>query len=120
MTQHCHVSGFGVLMNQDPQNIDKRHLFRLRRNIIELLYTHFREFPYAPLEMQMVADHCQVAPKSLNWNIVYLEKCGFVELGKSIEAPPFVACTASISEKGIDLIEDAERFDRKFPPDADR
>jgi len=106
-------------MDNDSKNSDTRQWFRLRRNIIELLYTHFMEFPYAPLEMEMVAEHCQVEPKALNWNTVYLEKCGFVELGKSIEAPPFVACTASITEKGIDLIEDAERFDRKFPSDAD-
>lgn len=106
-------------MKNNSLDLDKRQWFRLRRNIIELLYSHFMEYPYAPLEMEMVADQCQVEPKALNWNIVYLEKWGFVELGKSIEAPPFVACTASITEKGIDLIEDAERFDRKFPPDAD-
>jgi len=106
-------------MDNDPKNSDKQQWFRLRRSIVELLYTHFMEFPYAPLEMETLVEHCQVDPKSLNWNIVYLEKCGFVELGKSIEAPPFVACTASITEKGIDLIEDAERFNRKFPADTD-
>ena len=106
-------------MDIGPQNSDKQQWFRLRRGIIELLYAHFMEFPYAPLEMEMLVEHCQVDAKSLNWNIVYLEKCGFVELGKSIETPPFVACTASITEKGIDLIEDAEKLNRKFPPDAD-
>ena len=106
-------------MSIDSKNADKQQWFQLRRSIIELLYAHFMEFPYAPLEMEMLADHCQVEPKTMNWNIVYLEKCGFVELGKSIEAPPFVACTASITETGIDLIEDAELFNRKFPPDAD-
>jgi len=106
-------------MENELENIDKRQWFRLRRSLIEMLYTHFMEFPYAPLEMETLAEHCRVAPKALNWNIVYLEKCGFVELGKSIEAPPFVACTASITEKGIDLIEDAEQFDRKFPTDTD-
>lgn len=105
-------------MDNDMQHSDMQQWLRLRRSIIELLYAHFMEFPYAPLEMEMLADHCQVEPKSLNWNIVYLEKWGFVELGKSIEAPPFVACAASITEKGIDLIEDTERFDRKFPPAA--
>jgi len=106
-------------MEIDPQNSDKQQWFRLRRCIIELLYTHFREYPYAPLEIEMLVEHCQVDPKSLNWNIVYLEKCGFVELGKSVEMPPFVACTASITKKGIDLIEDADRFKRRFPPDVD-
>lgn len=53
---------------------------RLRRCIIELIYEHFMEFPYAPLEMDVIADHCKAEAKTLNWNIVYLEKCGYVEL----------------------------------------
>ena len=101
-------------MTGDRLLTNKAQWFHLRRSIIELLYEHFMEFPYAPLEMEAIADRCQVDAKSLNWNIVYLEKCGLVELGKSIEAPPFVACTASLTEHGIDLIEDPERFDAKF------
>jgi len=32
-------------MDNDSKNSDTRQWFRLRRNIIELLYTHFMEFP---------------------------------------------------------------------------
>jgi len=92
---------------------------RLRRCIIELLYEHFMEFPYAPLEIDMIADRCKAEPKLMNWNIVYLEKSGYVELGKSVEAPPFVACFASITARGIDLIEDNERFNTRFSLDSD-
>jgi len=88
---------------------------RLRRCILELLFEHFMEFPYAPLEMELIADHCGADAKRMNWNTVYLEKCGYVELGKSIEAPPFVACSAFITANGIDLIEDDARFDARFP-----
>jgi hypothetical protein len=47
--------------------------------------------------------------------MVYLEKCGYVELGKSVEAPPYVASTATLTAAGIDLIEDGDEFDRRFP-----
>ena len=87
---------------------------KLRRSILELLFEQFMEFPYAPLEMETIAERCGADAKQINWNIVYLEKCGYVELGKSIEAPPFVACFASITERGIDLIEADERFAALF------
>ena len=97
---------------------DKGSWVRLRRCIIELLYKHFMEFPYAPLDMGLIADHCNVEAKLMNWNIVYLEKCGYVELGKSIEAPPYVACSASLTALGIDLIEDIEKFEDRFPSNS--
>ena len=88
---------------------------RLRRCIMELLFEHFMEFPYAPLEIETIAEHCEAEAKLLNWNIVYLEKCGYIELGKSIEAPPYAACSASITADGVDLVEDGERFNTRFP-----
>jgi hypothetical protein len=88
---------------------------RLRRCILEMLFAHFMEYPYAPLEMEAIAEHCAAEAKLMNWNIVYLEKCGFVELGTSIEAPPFAACSASITASGVDLVEDDEQFNNRFP-----
>lgn len=93
---------------------NRKDWVQLRRCILALLYEHFMEFPYAPLEMETIADHCGADAKLMNWNIVYLEKCGYVELGKSIEAPPFAACSASITASGIDLVEDGEQFDNRF------
>ena len=52
--------------------------------------------------------------RELNWNIVYLEKCGYVELGKSIDAPPYIASSATITAQGIDLVEDENGFNRRF------
>lgn len=103
------------------ENITKNRAgwVQLRRCIIELLYGHFMEFPYAPLEMDAIAESCGADAKLLNWNIVYLEKCGYVELGKSIESPPFIACSASITEQGIDLIEDQAHFNNRFSLDED-
>jgi len=53
--------------------------------------------------------------KAMNWNLVYLEKCGLVELAKAFDSPPFVACSAAITAAGIDLVEDPAAFRRRFP-----
>ena len=87
---------------------------RLRRCILELLFAHFMEYPYAPLELEAIAEHCGAEAKLMNWNIVYLEKCGYVELGTAIETPPFAACSASITASGVDLVEDEEHFNTRF------
>ena len=66
------------------------------------------------LELKQIEEACQTDAKALNWNLVYLEKCGFVELGKSIECPPYIASSATLTAKGIDLIEDQAEFKRLF------
>ena len=63
-------------------------------------------------ELKQIEEACQADAKALNWNLVYLEKCGFVELGKSIECPPYIASSATLTAKGIDLIEDQTEFKR--------
>jgi len=97
----------------DP-DMKNRHS-RLRRCILETLYALFREFPYAQIELRQLQDTCETERKDLNWNIVYLEKCGYVELSKSDESLPYVATSATITAAGIDLIEDKERLAKKFP-----
>jgi hypothetical protein len=54
----------------------------------------------------------------LNWNLVYLEKKGFVSLSPSVDCLPYAACTASITGGGIDLAEDGEALSRQFPLEA--
>ena len=105
-------------MPQDEQPHDEVKLHkRLRKCILKYLYETFREFPYVPIEMEQLAEICEVSPKDLNWNMVYLEKCGFIELSKSYAAPPFIACSATITVEGVDLVEEAEAFNRRFPDD---
>jgi hypothetical protein len=87
----------------------------LRRCILETLYEVFRSYPYAVVELRQLEEDCRASPKELNWNIVYLEKRGYVELGKSVECPPYIASTASLTATGIELIEDSAEFDRRFP-----
>jgi hypothetical protein len=88
--------------------------FKLRRCILEKLYEIFKEYPYATIELKQIEEACQTDAKALNWNLVYLEKCEYVELGKSIECPPYIASSAILTAKGIDLIEDQAAFKRLF------
>jgi hypothetical protein len=89
--------------------------FKLRRCILETLYLFFQEYPYGLAELHHFQKQCLCSPEQLNWNIVYLEKCGFVELDKSMDCPPYVSCTATITAKGIDLVENPTQFDQQFP-----
>ncbi len=92
-----------------PENL------RLRRSVLISLYRFFKEFPYGSMELRQIEEQCDVAPQSLNWNLVYLEKCGYLELDKSSDCPPFISCSASITAEGIDLIENESGFDKRFP-----
>jgi len=94
--------------------------FSIRRDILKMLYTFFKEYPYAQIELKDIEKECRTNTKELNWNIVYLEKCGYLELGKSSEAYPYVACSAAITVAGVDLAEDENAFNRRFPVEDDR
>lgn len=86
----------------------------LRCEIMALLYDLFREFPQAQVEPREIEVACRTNTKDLNWNLVYLEKCGYIELGKSSDCHPYAACSAAITAKGIDLIEDPKAFKKRF------
>ena len=101
-------------MTTDNQSKSSTDHFRLRRCILEKLYELFKDYPYATVELKQIEEACQTDAKALNWNIVYLEKCEFVELGKSIECPPYIASSATLTAKGIDLIEDQAEVNRLF------
>lgn len=89
--------------------------FRIRRRILKRLYEIFQGYPYASVELRQIAEECHTDPGELNWNIVYLEKCGYVELGRSSECPPYIAPSASITAGGIDIVENEGEFNRRFP-----
>lgn len=102
-------------MIDPPAAIDITAFHTLRRCMLLNLYTTFRQYPYAVVELKQIEEDCGSNTKDVNWNMVYLEKCGYVELGKSVEAPPYVASTATLTAAGIDLIEDVDELDRRFP-----
>lgn len=103
-------------MTADALEVTLTESLRVRRRVMEALYALFREYPYALIELSHLQDACGVEAQTLNWNMVYLEKCGYLELDKSGDCPPFVACTASLTAAGIDLIEDTAAFQRRFRP----
>lgn len=87
---------------------------RLRRCILEQLYTCFQEYPLASIELGQLSETCQTTTRELNWNIVYLQKKGWVELDLGNACPPYVACTAALTGTGIDLVEDVQAFESRF------
>ena len=106
------------MAENNSQSIDKPP-FKLRRCILQNLYSFFKEFPYGSMEIHHMVESCETVAQSLNWNLVYLEKCGYIELDKSTDCPPYVSCTATITAAGIDLVEDEAEFSIKFPIDPD-
>ena len=94
---------------------DTPSFFDIRRCIMLHLYDFFKKFPLATIGLDQIADDCQIAVSDLNWNIVYLEKSGWVELSKSYDEPPYVAASVTLTAKGIDIIENDAEFDTKFP-----
>jgi hypothetical protein len=94
---------------------ETRDYFGLRRCILKTLYEFFKAYPFGLVELRTIDETCQSNPELLNWNMVYLEKCGYVELDKSMDCPPYVSCTATITATGIDLLENHQKFEKKFP-----
>jgi len=104
-------------MSSERLNESANSHFRLRSCILKRLYEIFKEYPYAQVESAALMEFCRTDAKDLNWNLVYLEKCGYLELGRSYDSPPFIACSVALTAQGIDLIENEEAFNLRF---ADR
>jgi len=105
-------------MSDGNKTEDSSSHFRLRSCILKTLYELFRKFPYAQTEPVQIMESCRTDANELNWNLVYLEKCGLVELGKAYDCHPFVACSAVLTAQGIDLIENEEAFKSRFAMEA--
>ena len=103
-------------MTNGPSSKYKPKVYHgIRRCILTTLYHYFKKVPYAAIELTQIAEDCRIDAGELNWNIVYLEKSELVELAKSHADPPFVSPSAVITAKGIDLIEDDDQFNTRFP-----
>ena len=101
-------------MSAKKEKKDNRSHFRLRDCILKTLYDMFREHPYAQAEPGHIMELCRTDAKELNWNLVYLEKSGLMELGRSYDSPPFIACSVALTAQGIDLIENEEAFQSRL------
>ncbi|MEO0137038.1 MAG: hypothetical protein ABIL39_08085 [candidate division WOR-3 bacterium] len=89
----------------------------IRRKILEMAYEKFKEHPYYRITPREFKEALNIDLKTLNFNIVYLEEKGYIELTKPLEGSLFVG--ARITSKGIDLIEDEYQFDITFPVEKD-
>ena len=102
-------------MDQTPPTYsDVEKAKQLRKKLLLSLYRFFTEMPYAEIELSHLAELCCEQPADLNWNMVYLEKRGLIELGHSTDCPPYVSCTACITAAGVDLVETPGGLDEKF------
>ncbi|MEO0095072.1 MAG: hypothetical protein ABIL46_01805 [candidate division WOR-3 bacterium] len=89
----------------------------IRRKILEMAYEKFKEHPYYRITPREFKEALNIDLKTLNFNIVYLEEKGYIELQKPLEGSLFVG--ARITSKGVDLIEDEYQFDITFPIEKD-
>jgi len=85
----------------------------LRRKILKMVYERYTEHPYYRITPNEFRKELGVDLRTLNFNIIYLEEKGFLELQKPLEGNIFVG--ARITPKGIDLVEDEFQFDTMFP-----
>ncbi len=89
----------------------------IRRKILEMSYERFKEHPYYRITPKEFKEILNIDLKTLNFNIVYLEEKGYIELQKPLEGSLFVG--ARITSKGVDLVEDEFQFDTTFPVNQD-
>lgn len=94
---------------------DHTAVLTLRRCLLTKLYELFQKVPLAPAELRQLAECCQADAQALNWNIVYLEKKGWVTLSHDTNCPPYVSCYVELTGEGVDLVEDELAFERTFP-----
>ncbi|MCK4673048.1 hypothetical protein KAT67_03580, partial [candidate division WOR-3 bacterium] len=86
---------------------------KIRRGILKMAYERFKEHPYHRITPKELENALNIGFKELNYNIIYLEEKGFIELQKPLEGSIFVG--VRISSKGIDLVEDECQFGIMFP-----
>lgn len=89
----------------------------IRRKILEMAYERFKEHPYYIITPKEFKEKLNIDLKTLNFNIVYLEEKGYIELQKPLEGSLFVG--ARITSRGVDLVEDDYQFDIQFPVNKD-
>ncbi len=90
----------------------------IRRRILEMLYEKFTEHPYYRITPKEFKNELKINLRELNYNVIYLEEKGLIELQKPLEGSLFVG--ARITTKGVDLVEDEYKFNMMFPLNSKR
>lgn len=85
----------------------------IRQKTLKMLYELFKEHPYHRLTAKDFRESMNIGLRDLNFNIIYLEEKGLVELQKPLEGDLFVG--ARITPRGIDLVENEYQLCALFP-----
>jgi len=85
----------------------------IRRKILEILYQRYKDHPYGRMTPKELRESLSITLKELQFNAIYLEEKGLIELQKPLEGSLFVGARAT--PKGIDLVEDDYQLDVFFP-----
>ena len=85
----------------------------IRRKILEILYESFKDHPYGRITPKELQEALDISLKELQFNAIYLEEKGLIELQKPLEGSLFVGARAT--SKGIDIVEDEYELDMLFP-----
>ena len=78
-----------------------------------MTYELYQQHPYYRVTPKEFREAIEIGIQELNFNVIYLEEKGLLELQKPLEGDLFVG--ARITPDGIDLIEDQERFNELYP-----
>ena len=85
----------------------------IRRKILQILYESFKDHPYGRITPKDLQENLNISLKELQFNAIYLEEKGLIELQKPLEGSLFVGARAT--PKGIDIVEDEYQLDIYFP-----
>jgi hypothetical protein len=85
----------------------------IRRKILEMLYESFKDHPYGRITPKELQEMLKITLKELQFNAIYLEEKGLIELQKPLEGSLFVGARAT--PKGIDVVEDEYQLEVAFP-----
>lgn len=88
----------------------------IRRKILEILYESFKDHPYGRITPKELQKTLNISLKELQFNAIYLEEKGLIELQKPLEGSLFVGARAT--PKGIDIVEDGYELDMLFSSDT--
>jgi hypothetical protein len=94
-----------------------RHPKSVRRRILLVLYDHYQEDPLQMLSPEELMEHGGLLREDLSANIHYLFDRGLVEMMTGYNPPMFAA--VRMTADGIDLVENAHEFSRRYPPSAE-
>ena len=85
----------------------------IRRGILKMAYERFKEHPYHRITPKELENALNIGFKELNYNIIYLEEKGFIELQKPYD---YRKLTESYEKAPRTNKAQGDRYRRPIPP----